>query len=236
MIEVNLEQTREEVTDFVKSLDLRNPSGLGLTKEGEKKFIDMLYFDDMRKLKEDNIKYQNTISDVEWVYLIENHDHLSATLELLDWKKKSNFINWHLYNTIVIINKLEKDIAEGTSRNLEFDKWWLQLCIRTLKNALTPNTYDFDRPNAFLYELAKSYLNRLRPSHRPAKQTIIKMIDTETEEVVETFKGRAAVIDATGIKKNRLSVCIKSVKDNPDCKEKWSAYKYENRKYYFAED
>jgi hypothetical protein len=104
-----------------------------------------------------------------------------------------------------------------------------------LKDALTPSTYNFDRPNAFIYELAKSYLDRLRPSHRPAKQTIIKMIDTETEEVVETFKGRAAVIDVTGIKKNRLSVCIKSVKDNPDCKAKWSAYKYENRKYYFAE-
>jgi hypothetical protein len=67
MIKVNLEQTREEFAEAIKELDLRNPSGLGLTKEGEKKFIDMLYFDDMRKLKEDNIKYQNTISDVEWV-------------------------------------------------------------------------------------------------------------------------------------------------------------------------
>lgn len=236
MIEVNLEHTREEFAESIKELDLRNPSGLGLSKESEKKFIDMLYFDDMRKLKEDNIKYQNTISDIEWVYLIENHDHLSATLELLDWKKKSNWISWHLYDTIVCINKLEKDIAEGKSRNLDFDNFFLQHCIKCLKDALTPSTYDFDRPNAFIYELAKSYLDRLRPSHRPAKQTIIKMIDTETEEVVETFKGRAAVIDATGIKKNRLSVCIKSVKDNPDCKAKWSAYKYENRKYYFAED
>lgn len=236
MIKVNLEHTREEVTDFVKSLDVKNPAGLGLTKEGEKKFIDMLYFDDMVKLKEDNIKYQNTISDVEWVYLIENHDHLSATLELLEWKKKSNFINWHLYSTIVVINKLEKNIAEGTSRDLEFDKWWLQLCIRILKNALTPSTYDFDRPNAFIYALAKSYLDRLRPSHRPANQTIIKMIDTETEEVVERFNGRAAVIDATGIKKSQLSKCIKSTKEFPNCNAKWKTFKYEDAKYYFIEE
>lgn len=236
MIEVNLEQSRKELTDFVKSLDLRNPSGLGLTKESENKFIDIIYFDDMRKLKEDNIKHQNTISDIEWVYLIENHDHLAATLELLEWKKKSNWISWHLYDTIVCINKLEKDIAEGKSRNLDFDNFFLQHCIKCLKDALTPSTYDFDKPNAFIYELAKSYLDRLRPSHRPAKQTIIKMIDTETEEVVERFNGRAAVIDATGIKKARLSQCIKSAKENPKCTAKWTAYKYENRKYYFVED
>jgi len=235
MIEVNLEHTREEEADFVKSLDLRNPSGLGLTKDGEKKFIDMLYFDDMRKLKEDNIKHQNTISDIEWVYLIENHDHLAATLELLEWKKKSSWTNWHLYNTICSINYLEKKKAEGRSSNLEFDKCFMSACIQSLKDALSPNLYNFDRPNDFLYELAKNYLNRLRPSHRPPKQHLIKMIDAETDEVFERFNCRAAVINVIGIKKSRLSKCIKSAKEYPDCKAKWSVYKYEGRKYYFKE-
>ena len=75
-----------------------------------------------------------------------------------------------------------------------------------------------------------------KESHRPMFNKSIKMIDAESGEVFERFKNRADVIEVIGIKKSRLSQCIKSAKEYPNCTAKWTAYKYEDVKYYFVED
>lgn len=75
-----------------------------------------------------------------------------------------------------------------------------------------------------------------KESHRPMFNKVIKMIDVESGEVFERFKNRADVIEVIGIKKSRLSQCINSAKEFPNCTAKWTAYKYEDAKYYFVED
>lgn len=83
-------------------------------------------------------------------------------------------------------------------------------------------------------KVSENYVER--EAHRPLFNKTIKMIDAETDEVYERFDNRSSVIEMIGIKKNRLSACIKSSKENPNCKSLWSKYKYNEKKYWFVEE
>lgn len=86
-----------------------------------------------------------------------------------------------------------------------------------------------------LLKFSDNHFIMVRPG-RPSKETIIKMIDVESEECIERFKNRNDIINTLGIKKNNLSMCLKSSSEHPKSKSLWRKWKDEDgKKYWFIE-
>lgn len=90
----------------------------------------------------------------------------------------------------------------------------------------------------YIKELAKGYYEKYNPhKHAGRKSNVegrfIRMVNADTNETIDRFSTREAVINYCGISKGNLSKCLKSVSDNQTEQSKWKSFKFEGVKYYF---
>ena len=218
-------KTKQEIIENLTNLNA------GFTPNEINKIAEAICYSEVNKEIERNKALANTISPEKWSWLILNHNRLTITQDIQDYYQQMNTINKEMYDCICSMQEFEEP----------FDKFMIDLGCRHLKAIINhcQKFSHFEHPDQFLLDLCKQYYlkyNPVREVGRPREQHLIKMIDTETEEVFERFNCRQAVIDTIGIKKSNLSQCLKSSKDNPTAKSSWRKYKFEDRKYWFVEE
>lgn len=177
--------------------------------------------DDWKDLKDDSYNREN--NDVAYMFIDE----------MKDWFKK--YPEWMIEKFYLKY----LDVKDWT-----FEQWhsfyfdFYNVYLKTPKDELPEefiNEYGITINNDIL-EAGDQWIPEKRG--RKEKRSIIKMIDCDTNEVIEKFSCRADVIEVMGIKKNYLSMCLKSVKDFPKSQSKWKRWihKDENKKYWFVEE
>ena len=218
-------RTKEEI---IESLNNHNT---GFTQKDIEKIAESMCYREFNEEIERNKALANTISPEKWSWLILNHERLTITQEIQEYYQYMNTINKEMYQCICSLREFEEP----------FNKFMIDLGCKHLKAIIDccRKFSHFDHPDQFLLDLCKQYYlkyNPIREVGRPKEQHLIKMIDTETEEVFERFNTRDAVMETIGIKKSNLSQCLKSSNTNPNAKATWRKYKYEGRKYWFVEE
>ena len=218
-------RTKEEIIENLTNLNA------GFTQKDIEKIAESMCYREVNEEIERNKALANTISPEKWSWLILNHKRLTITQEIQEYYQQMNTINKEMYQCICRLREFEDP----------FNKFMIDLGCKQLKGIIDcyRKFSHFDHPDQFLLDLCKQYYlkyNPVREVGRPKEQHLIKMIDTETEEVFERFNTRDAVMETIGIKKSNLSQCLKSSNTNPNAKATWRKYKYEGRKYWFVEE
>ena len=185
------------------------------------RIFEILKMDEWKDLRDDPDSYENN----PVAYLFRN--------EFIEWFKK--YPEWMFEK----FNLKYMDVKDWT-----LDQWkafyfdFMKLYLNTPKTEL-PEEFRTEY-GITLDEDVLEAENQWIPEKkgRKEKNCIVKMIDCETNEVIERFGCRADVIEVMGIKKNYLSMCLKSVKDFPKSQSKWKRWihKEENKKYWFVEE